>query len=498
MENRFNLIDEPWVPVADHGRVSLRQLFSSPDYRSLGGNPVQKIALLKLLLAIAQAAATPKDEEEWKALGAAGLADRCLAYLDQWHDRFYLYGDKPFLQMPAIREAKVQSFGAVMPEVSTGNTTVLSQVQVQRDLDDGAKALLLLTLMGFALSGKKTDNSVVLTLGYAGKINEKGKPSTGKPGPSVAHMGLLHSFLYGSDIHVTLWLNLFTERQIERMNIYPSGVGSAPWEIMPSGEDCERAKNLKESLMGRLVPLCRFCLVVDDGLHYSEGIAHLGYKDGVFDPSMAINHSGKEPKALWVDPEKRPWRELTALLGFLGQSGAQGFQSWQVRSGLDRARDAVAGFAVWSGGLRVSSNAGEQYASGSDDFVESRVWLDSELLGDSWFSQLKQEMDALDGLAKNLYGRVLGFFKEQTVDGGRIAPQATQLFWQLCERDFQRLVDQCDQTEEAAAQRQKLRQHFANYVQQAYDKFCPRETARQLDAWAKCRPNNSKYLKQEA
>ena len=35
-------------------------------------------------------------------------------------------------------------------------------------------------------------------------------------------------------------------------------------------------------------------------------------------------------------------------------------------------------------------------------------------------------------------------------------------------------------------------------LQQAYDHFCPKETARQLDAWAKCRPNNSKYLTQEA
>lgn len=497
MENRFNLIDEHWVPVADHGRVSLRQLFSNPEYRSLGGNPVQKISVLKLLLAIAQAAATPKDEAEWRALGARGLAERCLAYLDEWYDRFYLYGDKPFLQMPAVRAAKVQPFGAVLPEVSTGNTTVLSQVQVQRDLDDGAKALLLLTLMGFALSGKKTDNSVILTPGYTGKKNDKGKPSTGKPGPSVAHMGLLHNFLYGNDIQLTLWLNLLTERQIEKMSIYPNGIGCAPWEVMPTGEDCERAQGLKGSLMGRLVPLCRFCLLADDGLHYSEGVAHLGYKDGVVDPSMAINYSGKEPKALWVDPEKRPWRELTALLGFFDQSGTQGFQSWQVRSGLDRARDAVDGFAVWSGGLRVSSNAGEQYASGSDDFVDSQVWLHSEILGEGWFSQLKQEVDALDGLAKNLYGRVLGYFKEQTVDGGKVAPQATQLFWQLCERDFQCLVDQCEQSDEAAVQRQKLRQRFAGYVQQAYDKFCPRETARQLDAWAKCRPNNSEYLKQE-
>lgn len=498
MENRFNLIDEPWIPVADHGRVSLRDIFSRTEYRSLGGNPIQKIALLKLLLAIAQAAATPKDEAEWKSLGADGLAQRCLNYLEQWHDRFYLYGDKPFLQMSAIKEAKIQPYGAVLPEVSTGNTTVLSQVQVERKLDDGAKALLLLTLMGFALSGKKTDNSVILTEGYAGKKNAKGKPSTGKPGPSVAHMGMLHTFLIGSSIEESLWLNLFTLKQLEQMLIYPEGVGVAPWEVMPAGEDCDTAKQLQQSLMGRLLALCRFCLLTENGVHYSEGVAHLGYKDGVVDPSMAINYSGKEPKALWVDPGKRPWRELTALLGFIDQSGSQGFQSWQVNMGLERTRDVVDEFSIWSGGLRVSSNAGEQYASGSDDFVESQVRLASGILGQNWFVQLKQEMDALDGLAKNLYGRVQGFFKEQTVDGSKVAPQATQLFWQLCERDFQKLVDHCDQTDTDAQERQKLRQSFAGYVHQAYDKFCPRETARQLDAWAKCRPNNSKYLKQEA
>ncbi|SFB96979.1 CRISPR system Cascade subunit CasA [Marinospirillum celere] len=498
MENHFNLIDEPWIPVADYGRVSLRQIFSHPEYRSLGGNPVQKIALLKLLLAIAQAAATPKDEIEWKALGAEGLAKRCLAYLDQWHDRFYLYGEKPFLQVPAIRPAKVQPYGAVLPEVSTGNTTVLNQSQVQRALDDGDKGLLLLTLMGFALSGKKTDNSIILSAGYTGKKNDKGKPSTGKPGPSVAHMGLLHNFLMGESIQETIWLNLFSLKQVSQMNIYPEGVGTAPWEAMPEGEDCTQAWKLKRSLIGRLLPLCRFCLLTEDGLHYSEGIAHPGYKEGVIDPSVAINNSGKEPKALWVDPEKRPWRELTALLGFLGQSETQGFQSWQLRNGLERARDVTEAFSIWSGGLRVSSNAGEQYASGSDDFVESLVWIQAEILGEQWFSHLKIEMDSLDGLARNLYGRVQGFLKEQTVEGGKIAPQATQLFWQLCEREFQALVDHCEPTEEAALERQKLRRRFASYVHQAYDKFCPHDTARQLDAWAKHRPNNSKYLKQEA
>jgi len=497
-ENRFNLVDEPWIPVAGVGRVSLWQLFENPQYRSLGGNPVQRIALMKLLLAIAQAAATPADEQSWRTLGAEGLARSCLAYLDRWHERFYLYGERPFLQMPAVRAAALQSYGAVLPEVSTGNTTVLSHGQVERWLDDGEKALLLVSLMGFALSGKKTDNSVVLTPGYAGKRNDKGKPSSSKPGPAVAHMGLLHSFLIGNSLQETLWLNLLTTHQVEQAMTFPLGIGTAPWERMPEGEDCPAAQELRQSLVGRLVPLCRFCLLTEEGLHYSEGLAHASHKEGVCDPSVAVDRSGKEPKALWVDPDKRPWRELTSLLGFIEQSGQQRFQSMQLRAGLDRARDATEAFAIWSGGLRVSSNAVEQYASGGDDFVESQVWLHSAMLGDLWFVQLKAEMDELGELAKGLYGRVMAFFKEQKVDGSKLAAQASTLFWQLCERHFQQLVDACEPDEQGAHQRRQLRLIFAGYVQQAYDRFCPKETARQLDAWAKCRPNNSKYLRQEA
>jgi len=497
VENRFNLVDEPWIPVAAVGRVSLCQIFENSQYRSLGGNPLQRIALMKLLLAIAQAAATPADEQVWRALGAEGLARSCLAYLDRWHERFYLYGERPFLQMPAIGGAALQGYGAVLPEVSTGNTTVLNHGQVERPLDDGEKALLLISLMAFALAGKKTDNSVVLTPGYAGKRNDKGKPSSSKPGPAVAHMGLLHSFLIGGSLQETLWLNLLSAKQIEQAMTFPQGIGIAPWEQMPVGEDCPVAQGLRQSLMGRLVPLCRFCLLAGDGLHYSEGLAHAGYKDGVCDPSVAVDHSGKAPKALWVDPEKRPWRELTSLLGFIEQGGTQGFQSLQLRAGLDRARDVTETFAIWSGGLRVSSNAGEQYASGSDDFVESQVWLHSGMLGELWFAQLRAEMDALGELANGLYGRVSAFFKEQKGDGSKLAAQASTLFWQLCERHFQQLVDACEPDEQGAGQRRQLRLSFAGYVQQAYDRLCPKETARQLDAWAKCRPNNSKYLRQE-
>ena len=131
--NRFNLIDEQWIPVSCAGRISLKQIFEGPGketkLKHLGGDPVSKIAIFKLLLAIAQAAATPANTEEWRKLEVSGLSARVLAYLDKWRDSFYLFGDKPFLQYPQLKSDKALQQAALLPYIAAGNTTVLTQLQ---------------------------------------------------------------------------------------------------------------------------------------------------------------------------------------------------------------------------------------------------------------------------------------------------------------------------------------------------------------------------------
>lgn len=488
MENaprRFNLIEEDWIPVVDVGRVSLRRIFADPSLRALGGNPIQKISLMKLLLAIAQAACTPKDDEEWKALGAGGLAEKALAYLDKNKDLFWLYGERPFLQMPAIVKAKIQGFGAVIPDVASGNTTVLLESEIERKISDSEKALLLVVISGFALSGKQPDNKVILSDGYAGKS------ASGKPGPALGFLGYLHSFLAGPTLKETLWLNLVTEHQLAEMANFTAGLGEPPWEKMPLGENCECAKRLKNSYMGRLVPLSRFCLLAGDGLHYSEGIAHPSHKEGAFDLSIAVD-SSKDMKAIWADPEKRPWRQLTALLSFLGAEQQQRVDCRQLRFGIQRARNSVSSIGIWSGGLRVKYTAGEQKVAGRNDYVESEIWFDAQWLGEKWFLHLQTEMGVLEEMAKSTYGAVLGYGGHLKMDGRKHAAQASNLFWQLAERKFQELVDACYEPKEDATV--ALRRTFVGYANQAYDAYAPRETARQLEAWAAHRPNMGKYL----
>jgi CRISPR system Cascade subunit CasA len=306
-------------------------------------------------------------------------------------------------------------------------------------------------------------------------------------------MGFLHSFLQGETLLQTVWLNLFSQEQINDLP-YAAGLGVAPWEKIPEGENCETAKQLQNSLMGRLIPLSRFCLLNETGLHYSEGIAHLDYKTGMVDPSVAFSDQKKQ--VLWVNTERRPWRSLIALLSFM-EANNGGFNCYYIRQGFERmakvptAEIPIAKIGLWSGGLRVSSNAGEQYVSGQDDFVESLTFFNKEdVFKSGWYNKLKTEMAELDRLAKVVDGATLGFFNYQKVDGKNQAAAASNLFWQLCERKYQALVLECKSEEKTKL----LRKEFARFANTAYDTYCPNHTARQLTAWVESLPNLGKYL----
>lgn len=464
-ENCFNLIDEPWIPVIDKGRISLRQVFSEPDNRALGGNPLQKLALTKLLLAIGQAACTPENDEIHASMESSELAQKCLEYLDIWHDRFWLYGKKPFLQIPTINglierrkrkdlhaatsqagkrnaEARAQPKSIGMgfyPDVPAENNTILTQYQVPKILADADKALFLVSLMNFALGGKRTEKNLdTLTDGYVGKtVSAKAAPSIGN------YNGYLHSILVGKTIIDTLLLNLLSKERIKENAYWTTGLGIAPWEEMPKGEACPTAMKLKSSYMATLISLSRFVLLKGDGIYYVEGLQYPSHKDGWREPSMAVNAGGATPKIKWIDPNKRPWRELASLLAFMSAGGRQGYDCQFIRYGLVRFRSSYKQVGVWSGGLKVTTNAGDQSVKQDDDFVESLIFLDCAILGEPWYHQLQVEMDALDQLSKTVWAAINDFFKTQNMAGSSLAGQATTMFWELCERRFQDLVDAC-------------------------------------------------------
>lgn len=490
VNRRFNLTDEPWIPVTS-GRISLREVFSRPNVTDLSGNPLEKIALLKFLQAIAQAARTPRDNAEWAHLGTAGLAEACLAYLEKWHDAFWLYGPAPFLQFPAVARAKLLPYGGLLPNVATGNTTILFQSQKEQPLDDAQKALLLLVTMSCCFSGKKVDKSVALSPGYT-------KGGSAKAGPALCALGLLHSFLRGRSLLETVWLNLLTQEQITQ-DIYQDGVGVPPWEVMPQGEVDDVATALTRCLMGRLVPMARFCLLEEEGLHYVEGIRHPDYlQGGMVDPSVTGDRSAKKPRMIWADPQKRPWRQLTSLLGFLRHEQNAAMRCLQLSWCLPRlASGHLKEITIWAGGIRVRSNAGEQYLSGSDDVVESEFSLPVGILGNGehsdWFLSFQEAMNAVDGLGRTVYASVAGYYREQKAESGTgLAERASLDFWQQAEGFFPALVDACGQQDASGQQDPKAREDVVHRLRgcvlECYSRACPQETARQLALWARHRP----------
>ena len=518
MQNRFNLIDEPWIPAIGKGFASLGDLFSDPHIPALGGNPVQKIALTKLMLAIGQAACTPETTEELEQLAPETFRKACRAYLEEKRDRFWLFGDKPFLQMPAVRRlieerrqlelkaaptapakkkeaAEKQAEENALPRpIGTGfypdlpaeNNTILSQFQMLETTDPAEMALFVVTLMNFAFGGKRIEKNLApLSQGFTGKS------ISAKPGPSIGnYAGYLHSFLTGPTLCETLLLNLLSQEQIRDNPYWKSGLGTPPWEQMPEGEDCPAANNLKNSYMATLLSLSRFVLLDGEGIYYVEGLQYPSHKEGWREPGMTINDQEKQPKVVWVDPEKRPWRELTSMLAFLESSANKGFDCQFISYGLTRATQKHPQFGIWSGGLRVSANSGDQSVKQDNDFVESLFLFRSSEIGKPWYDRFKLEMEHLDQLSKRVYAATRSYFAKQNMDGGDLASNASGLFWQLCERRFPELVDACYETDKLPA----IRKASEAIALQSYDAFCPKESARQIDAWAECRPNFAKHF----
>jgi CRISPR system Cascade subunit CasA len=105
---RFNLIDEPWIPVEAAGSVRelpLREVLVNAHNidRLAAALGTMRVALLRLLVAIViHAFGLPGTPEEWCARHAlghfeAGQLDR---YLDDHHDRFDLFHvEVPFAQV---------------------------------------------------------------------------------------------------------------------------------------------------------------------------------------------------------------------------------------------------------------------------------------------------------------------------------------------------------------------------------------------------------------
>ncbi len=487
-ERLFNLIDEPWIPVVGNQEQSLRDIFSKLELPQLAGNAVEKIVMLRLLLSITHGAIQLEDEDAWHDLTPETISSGVLKYLEAHYTEFYLFSDKPFLQFPQLEQlGKPADLGSLQVNVACGNKVVLSQWNLARDLSIPEKARLLLRSCCFGCGGKRYDNRIVLTPGYTGKRNDKGKATTGSGGTLLGYKGYLHCMIVGETILKTVKNNLLTQEDIEDIGGFTAGMGRPAWENMPNGEADSIAEAYKSSYLGSLLPLDKFLLLTPDGIIMTDGIEYPNHKNGLIDPGVTIFPDGKNVRALWVDQEKRPWRELESILAFL-KTEKQLATPYFLACGREKILQKSSNIKIWTGGVGVSSNSGEQYLSGTDDYFESEFTIPRTVLERGGLNTYISLMKRLSEVEKVLYSAVNGFYAEmKDATGKDLAARATKAFWEQAESRSQKIINlsAITTTEEEA---EKEINHWIGWVYDIYERFCPHESTRQLIAYVKSTP----------
>lgn len=490
-ERTFNLIDNGWISVQDEKhRVSLKQIFSQKEFKRLSGNPVEKIAVLRLLLAITHAAVSLPDKDAWLSLSLPELADKALAYLQTWHDHFDLYSKQPFMQFPQLAQGKTSPFSAAQLCVATGNKVILNSWNIAIPSSPPEQAMALLRQSFFACSGKKFDQGINLSPEYGEK------KASGTYGTLTGFRGYLHTYLLGDTLLDTVKNNLLTDEDIRELPF--TGLGRPCWEEMPDGEVSKRALDYKSSYQGELLPLDKFVFLKEDGMVMTEGIPYESHKTGLVDPALTIRQDGKDIKAVWASTEKRPWRELTALLSFL-KMGATHKSPHFLSMNMEKMRGTQAAYMrFWAGGMQLSSNAGEQYLSGMDDYVESEFHIPMNQQIETGFEFFQKMIGDLDHCSKITYGAVANYFAALNCEQkAAYAATAASTFWETMEPRAQNILDLA--FSETPAREQNIAEEMKVWHQtvlRVYNQFCAKDTSRQITAWVKASPNFSAPPKQ--
>lgn len=142
MTKRFNLLDEPWIPVrlasGEVRDIGLLELFArSGEIATLAEtSPPNLIALYRLLLAVTHRALL-RSNGQWKEHDRAewyrhGLpVDATHDYLEHWRERFWLFHPQfPFMQVAALANSeetkdKVKPWTQIALDCANGNAPVL-------------------------------------------------------------------------------------------------------------------------------------------------------------------------------------------------------------------------------------------------------------------------------------------------------------------------------------------------------------------------------------
>ena len=374
----MNISTDPWIPVVwSDGRpgvVNLCEAFQKGrDIADLALRPHERVAVMRLLVCVAQAALNgPRDRLEYQS-APARLSSAASSYLQQWSKAFELLGEgQRFLQVPALRSSPARSSDGEGSPISkldltlaSGNNSTLfdNAGGAERRLEMNQAVLMLLTFQCFSPGGR------------IGTAVWGGAPTSGngssEHAPCVAG-NLLHAVVRRENLLDTVCCNLMTKEQAARF--FGSDVWGKPvWEQMPSGsDDAAAVANATSTYLGRLLPLSRAIRLEDDGQSaiIANGLKFPTFPEWREPTSTAVIRRVKdvpERRVLRASVQKAAWRELHSIAVLTADHNSNGGPA-----ALERVVGGSA-FDLWVGGL-VTSQAKLV------DAVESVLHVPAEML----------------------------------------------------------------------------------------------------------------------
>lgn len=447
MNSGFNLASDPWIPVVtakgERCLVSILDVFTKGAHLAdLAVRPHERIALMRLLICVAQAALDgPASEYDSLEETASRLPEAVQAYVRKWRDSFGLFHAKtPFLQRTDIsKPSKRKNKGEEKPKKKSGkksekqsdedpdgdltpmskldfalatghNSTLFDHqgaAEGKRTFTPAQMGMMLLTYQNFSPSG------TIGWLEWRGVFNWKKKTfkkgntpnlDSSSHGPAAAS-SMLHGFIRRESLSGTICANLLSKQLVER-TYGPDTWGSAIWEKPPAGPDDLKANvNASSTYLGRLVPMSRLVWLEPNGalMLLGDGILYPSYKDGGM----------REPSATEVAKKDGSGRRLL---------GAGGIALWRELHALTLARHNDVGGALTL--LNVSNEVAFDYWVGAFltnkasvlDTVESVFHVPAQMLDEQGYNAYSSGVQYAETVAKRL-NCAIEIYRQQT-DGG--------------------------------------------------------------------------------
>lgn len=367
----MNLTTEPWIPIVwqngHTGMVSLNDAFvCGNEIRDLALRPHERIALMRLLICIAQAALDgPANYDGWKT-SAPQITTATSTYLKKWQHAFELFGNgQRFLQVGKLKRPTKNSGG----EDEEGNPTSKLDVALATGnnptlFDNAGGSIRSITLAQLALN--MLTFQCFSPCGTIGVAIWNGKPTIGwkkypEPAPGQSDhapciaANMLHALLRGKDLLDTVHRNLMTKHQAKQF-FGEDSWGKPVWEQMPNGlDDAEALRNATRTYLGRLVPLTRAIsftkngdsLILANGLEYAP---YPAWRESTATIVIRGKKNKPERKVLQASVDEAPWRELHALTVKTTSQNTNGGPA-----ALQNIFDEKP-FDLWVGGLVAAGN----------------------------------------------------------------------------------------------------------------------------------------------